>query len=373
MAEEGTELPEFGPEPAPGVDPVQSMADHVLRFAEATGGVLEAPVFCWIPTSFGNAPTWVDAVIRLMRALWDTPVRFILLDDGEGLLRARLENVRDIERTAEFRIDEQEALAHFGQLLAEPSPGRGPGALPGAAAPDVVPPPRPGHTAPTELQIREALEKAGLPPILSTDESERLRRLVMEAAGASGRGEEAVTIEKQRAACTLCRDAGQALEEVLMTMLLAGYLLQFRREQEAETTYRRAEELSGEKGFYPQLAQTRIALGYLFLKSKRKDEAAAVYEQAAAAAAIGEVNLLFIEALRLAGTCHLQLGREEDALYCWRGAVDRGRIASPEEVRNTKFTDVAASLLDLLRRRGLHQQAASVEALVEEVGSAATA
>ena len=373
VAEEGTDLPEFGTEPGSETDPLQSMADHVRRFAVATEDALEPPVFCWLPTSLSTASAWVDSVIGLMRALWDTPVRFILLDDGEGVLHERLETVRDLERTAEFRIDEQETLSHFGQLLSAPSLGRGPGALPGAAAPDVVPPPRPGPAAPSDAQIQDALKKAGLPPILSIEDGERLRRLVLEAAEASGRGDEKGTLEKQTGACHLCREAGQPLEEVLMTMLLAGYFLQFRREREAEDTYRLAEELCGNEGFYPQLSQTRIALGYLFLKNKRLGEAAAIYEQAAAAAVIGEVNLLFIEALRLAGTCHLRLGQEEDALYCWRGAVDRARSASPDEVRNTKFTDVAASLLDLLRRHGLHQQASSVEALVKEVGAAAGA
>jgi tetratricopeptide (TPR) repeat protein len=364
IAEEGVDLEELVLELPPDMEPVAAFTTHVHRWIALTEAVLDPPLVCWVPTSFGEARSWADAAIRMVRALWDTEVRFALRDEGEGQLESSL-GAASQTRTAAFELDQEETMQHFAALLGPPSAGRGPGALPGAAAPDVAPPPRP-IPGPTQEQIQETREKAGLPPMPDVDQAEALRRLVLEAATAAGNSDP-VALEKQAEACELCRELELRLEEVLLTMILASYLLQFGREDDALGTYQRAEALSGDWQLYPQLAQTRLALGYLHLKNKRLPEAIDVYEQAAAAAAIGEVNLLFFESLRLAGTCHVNQGTEGEAVYSWIGAVKGATRFSEAEIRNCRFGEVAASLLDLLNRRGLHDQARSTAALIEEI------
>jgi hypothetical protein len=366
-------LPAFaGPAFSPA-DPVASFAQHVQAFAAGTAGVLETPLLVWIPTNMKEVRAWVATALGIVRHLWATDMRFVLRDDGTGELHRALEPAAAVAVTVPFAVDQRAVLEFFRKLSMPASPGRAAGTMPGSAAPDVLPPERPGPKPATGPELRAILEKEGLPPALAADEGEQLRHLLLAAAEAAGRQDERGAITAQAAAAELCMNAGVRIEQALMILLLGVYCLQFGREADAEIAWRRAEQVAGEAGAYPQLAQVRLALAHLHFRNQKDEDAAALYEQAAFAARMGEAELLWLEALRMAGTCHVRRGVENDAYYCWTAAVRKAPKLSGDEIRNSTFMDVASDLLELLRRHGMEQQAHSVVALIQEAGAKAGA
>lgn len=373
FADSDTPLPAFTAPAFDAAAPIDTFAAHVQAFTAGTGGALQKPLFVWIPTDVKDAQLWVTCAFGVIRALWPTGMKFVLRDDGEDYVRRSLEPAGGAAVTVPFAIDQAAVLDFFRKLSAPASAGRVPGTMPGSAAPDVEPPPRPGPKAATGPELRAILEKEGLPPALAADEAERLRHLLIAAADAAARKDEQAAISAQAAAAELCGQAGVRLEQSLMIMLLGAYCLQFGRERDAEIAWRRAEQVAGDAGAYAQLAQIRLSLAHLFFRNQKEEEAAALYEQAAFAARCADADLLWLEALRLAGTCHVRRGAEEDAYYCWNAAVHRGPKMSGDEIRNSTFMDVATELLELLRRHGMEQQAHSVVAIIQEAGAKAGA
>lgn len=370
LAEESRELPEFGlalPEQAD----LTAVKAHLLRFIEATHEVLDPPYVCWLPTDVRDEAGFLRAVMELLSL--DGP-RLVLRDEPQaGRLDEPLRFLDEALIDTRYTVDDDGLRQYFKALLGAPARGRMPGTLPGSAAPDVEPPPRPDPQPASAEAIRTTAAELKLPPMLSPDDGLRLHRLIFVAANAAGDGDEAKALKAQRAACKLCRQAGVKLEQALMTLLLATYLIQFDRRREAEQCYREADILAGEAAAYPQIAQARLALGFLLLQDGRPEEAADAYEQAAAAAVIGQVNLLYLEALRLVGTCHLQTGHQRHAFLCWRAAVRRAEQLSPGEIRSSSFVQIAGELIGLLDGHGYGEQARAVERLVTAAGTRAAA
>lgn len=370
FAEDGVEMPPFGSPAFDARDPVTSLGAHIRAFAAGLPPALNTPLFVWIPSNTREPQAWVDTSFALLRALWATGMKFVLRDDGAGHLDRALEGAGSAAVSVPFQMDDAAILDFFRKLSAPAAPGRAPGTLPGSAAPDVVPPPRPGPQPATGEELRAVLAKEGLPPALAQDEAERLRHLVLAAADGVAAGDERAAIANQAAAAELCMRTGVRVEESLMIMLLGSYCLHFNRLQDAEIAWRRAEKVAGDAGAFPQLAQIRLALAHLLLRTERVGDAAAMYEQAGYAARIAGSNLLWIEALRLAGTCHVQRSCEEDAYYCWNAVVRRTPAeASGPEIGASTFMDVASDLLDLLRRHGMDDQARSVVTLIQQAGA----
>ena len=348
---------------------LDTLVQYILQFRKNIGDVLEPPYICWLPTDVKSEKEYIKSILRLLKLSPDLGLRFVLMDDPKAERLAQLqEALRDSMISASFEIDESALQDYLNKMMAPPSKGRVPGTMPGAAAPDVEPPPRPGPPPPNKEEIEVASKELKLPPTLTPEQGDRLQQLILKAAKASGEQDEKTTIGSQQQACKLCADAGVKLEQALMTLVLASYLLQFQRDEEAEIQYKFADKLAGDVGAYPQMAQARLALSHLLLKNKKIDEAAHVYEQAAVASIIGQVNLLYFESLRMAGSCHMQLGRKRQAYLCWNAAAKRVEKASPDEIRNSGFLDIAGELIRLLDEHGYTENARAVERLVVEAG-----
>jgi len=368
FAEDGTELADLTVELSGKEEPLLLFALHLGRFGECIGEVLDPPIVCWLPTNVDNYKKWTAVVVKLLRFGLERECRLVIADKEGDHLADPLKAMKDAAMTVRFDIDEGGLGDYFKNMMAAPSAGRAPGTLPGAAAPDVEPPPRPGPATPTDEQVKAAAAAQNLPPMLTEQQGEELRRLVFGAAMGAKENNAEVAITNQRKACELCAKAGVKLEQAVMTMAQAGYLLQFGSEDLAEKHYRQSAELATEAEAPAQVAQAKMALGYLMVKNGRLDEAAQTYEEAAVSADEADSSMLVFETQRMAGTCHLQRGRQQDTVRCWQAAVERGKDASGDEIRQSSFLDVAGELIELLRKNGLVQQAQSVETIVAEVG-----
>ena len=368
LEKEGVKLPLFGldlPDQAKPAD----LPRFLERYAELIKDTLEAPFLCWLPSTVQNESLQQQIIELLLTQAETTVSRIILADSPEHQrLEPLLSSLQARVYQCAFEINSDEQQNHVGRLLSPPSKGRSPGTMPGVAAPDVIPPPRPNRFAPDPAETEAIAKELKLPARLTPEQGEQLQKLIMVAAQAAASKNERRALAAQHQACKLCAQSKAELEHALMTLLLATYLLQFQHEQSAERHYRKADDLASMLPAYPQMAQARMALAYLLLKQQRTDEAIASYEQAAAAAVIGGVNLLYFEALRMAGVCHMQAQRKRQAYLCWDAAVRRAETASGDEIRNSGFLQVAEELLKLLRANRYDQRAKQVERLIAQAG-----
>ncbi len=367
FSEQAKSLPDLPLDPSAEEDPLAALVNALDGFVRGTSGHLAAPIVCWLPTEIKKPKAWQKVVTGLRAWMWPNELRLVLATEAKNSRVEYLGIEEDEVASHVFEIDEDANSAYFSTLMGPPSAGRAKGTLSGCAAPDVAPPPRPGPAEPSEQEIKAAAKEADLPPMLTTSEAEVLRTHVLTAARASADGDARKAIGEQKAACGLCSTAGVILEHAMMTLVLANYYLQFKMEEEAELAYREAERLACEAGAFAQISQIRLALGYLYLKNKDYRKAVETYEQAAAPAIIVQSYLLYIEALRLAGTAYLKLDDYDAARLCWLAVVQKGPEVSPSERNLSSFRDVAGALIDLLKNNGLVEQARSVQQLVIEV------
>jgi hypothetical protein len=349
-------------------DPIENIIAHCLAFAQTLQEYVEAPYFCWFPTNVHSGSEWIDTCEEIVKSLCEYGFKCIFLFGKDKWNKKIEKEFEDKVETIEFTIDDQVSSDYFGKLFGSPALGHLKGTPSGSAAPDVTPPER-VVKMPSDEQIKSAMAQLNLPPMLTESQAEQLRINVFEAAKASANKDKDLTIAKQTVACTICEDAGVKLEHSLMRLTLANYYLQFKKEDEAIKEYKNAENLAAEIKAYVQLAQIRLALAFVYNRRKKTiEEAIHNYEQAAVAATIGESWILYLEALRMAGTCYIKNHDNDGAMLCWQAAIDKGSKINAEEVRLSSFMDTAGVFMKLLEKNGLHDQADSVGQIVAEIG-----
>jgi tetratricopeptide (TPR) repeat protein len=221
-----------------------------------------------------------------------------------------------------------------------------------------------GPPPPTEAQ-RKAFEEATGRRLPTPEGGRRLRALLMEGAQKLGRGDHLGAAQAYRGAQDLCRAEGLVAEEAMVLVAIASLALATGSPDRAREAYERAASLAEGITLWQVVAQAWMGVGGVFLVAQQYLPAAAAYERAAEAAEKAKVDLLRIESLRMAGTCHLSVGDEREATRCWRAAVETGQASDPATREAGTFGQTAEALAALLDRRGLTQQAAHVRAMVK--------
>ncbi len=353
-------------------EPYLVLAMHIQEFYKNVREVFDGLFACWLPASIGNRREWQKFITQLLKLPFDPNIRFVIADDGNDQLEKEFKKSNEILVTTSFYIDNKEAMNYFRELMSPEKnniPPSVPGVPAGAARPDVAPPPRKvGPKQPTDEEIRSAIKATGSQPVLTPSESDKLRKLIFDAAIASGEGRINDAIRLQQSACRICHDANVVLEETLMTMVLATYYQQAKQKAEAIQQYKLAEALALKIEAYPQVTQIRMSLAYIYLMDKLNDMAGLEYEKAADSANKAGDAIMQIEALRMAGTCYLQNKDRQQAERCWRKALDIGKTADPAQIRLSTFMDVVSALIELLRKMKLKDQAQAVEVMVMQIG-----
>ncbi|MBN1982425.1 MAG: hypothetical protein JW795_12905 [Chitinivibrionales bacterium] len=351
--------------------PIEQIESYVCAFKNGTAPHCAPPFFCWLPTSIKDRSVMEEMLSHLMPALVPQGVRFILAAPQAKFFSFLMKNEtaqKKIETVA-FSIDEKKGRDYFGRLYAPPSKGHADGTPSGSAAPDVEPPPRPTPGIPESKEAKEFIASLNLPAMLSPRQAQALTSAVICAAMASGRNDPVTAIGRQTEACAICENAGVKLEYALMRLTLANYHLQFKNFDAAIAQYTLAQDIAVQCRAYPQLAQIRMALAFIFMRKKQTWlDALSHYEQAAAAAAIGQSWLLYLESLRMAGTCYLNNEDIKGACACWKAAIDKCAVLSADEIRNSTFLDIAGAYIRVLTDNNLHSQAQAVQSQVQTIG-----
>lgn len=189
-----------------------------------------------------------------------------------------------------------------------------------------------------------------------------VRRQLLAAADAARRQDLAGARRAYQAACTELESQRRTTEAAVVHITLGGLAFGLQDERAALDHFERAVAHGTTVGQPAIAAQAHLgAAGVLFT---RKDLAGAAlrYELAARDAAPGPLR---IEALRMAGTCHLQLGDRTAAADAWQAAVtDAGALPAEARVQTT-WKQAGEALLAQLQRSGQAAQAAHLRALLQ--------
>ena len=369
LAKQNIALPEWDLPLTGGEDQFTRFVLHLQTFYRSLRDPLQGLWVCWLPASVKNGEQWWKDLQTLFNLLVAPNIRFIISDEKGGPAEASVAELGDLVRTIPFSIDEKEMMNYFKKLSTPSSASKPhPGTMPGAARPDVEPPPRP-HSAkqPTEEDLLKAIQAGKVSPVLLPSQGAKLRQLVLDAATAISEKRPDDAMKWQQEACLLCKEAGVKVEQALMTLILASYCAQSNLPELAARRFLEAATLAEEAHAYPQVAQARMALAYFLLRAALPAQAAQQYELAGEAALKGQATMLRIDAFRMSGTCYLQCGRKQDAVRCWQMVVMTGQTATADEIRNSRFKEVCESLIKLLREQKLEDEARRTETLISQV------
>jgi len=197
-----------------------------------------------------------------------------------------------------------------------------------------------------------------------------VQRHVIAAAEALRAREPARAVESFRGAQSICAAEGRSVEEAGILLALAGAQLVASAPGEAVSSYQAAHVLAAKGETWTLACQAKLGEAGAELLKKRHRAAAEVYGEAAALAVKAEVPALRMEALRMAGVCHLLGGDKQEAVRFWQTAVDAGLGLDKPAREPTSFAQVANDLVELLERLGLRMQALKVRRRIAEESGA---
>lgn len=343
---EGVPLPPFPPAtegPTEKAPPLASAVWAMEQAAAPLGKHLDGVLVAFVPKAVGDPAAYRHAVATLAATRFTARVRLAVHAPPDGPLADLFGG-----EGAHFEVDQDGLAKHLEQL----------GAGAESAGPPGPPPPEP-----TEEQRRAHEEKTGSKlPAPATGRT--LREMLVAAAMATGRQEHRAAAKQYTAARELCQREGLALEQAGVLVALGGACLAAGEVNLAGDAYRRAGEMAEKLEAWALACQARLGAGGAHLAAKRYEAAALAYEGAAGAAERAETPVLGVEALRMAGTCHLLRGAQSETVRTWLRAVDLGGAIPAAERPETTFPKVAEDLAAILERRGLTAQAAHVRSLV---------
>jgi hypothetical protein len=290
VAGEGLTLPAFSMD-GMALGPVERAALAAERVAALLGDPFEGVLVALVPEQVTNAAAWRESLVILCRSPRSVRVRLAVGALPEGRLTGVLGAAG-----ARFQVDRAELLAYLKGLGGGKSNG-----------PAVQPSP-------------SVTEIADLPV---AERNVKIRGLLLDAATASAKKHHVEAAGLYREARALCSARGLALEEAGVLIALGGACLGAWAPDLASDSYGEAAELAQVEGAWQVVCQAWLGVGGAHLARARYELAAVAYRAAADAAKRGGIALLHIEASRLAGTCLVLAGREDDALVVWKKTVDQ--------------------------------------------------
>jgi hypothetical protein len=374
LAEGGTSLPLLPLAPSMR-DPLALFAAQLRQVVTSLAPVFDGLVMVLAPTRVDDPAVWSQTLRSLIATQGLSEVRWVAFDRDQPTLTDTVRVLGAAALEVRCVVDDLAVDRDMAAMLdraASAEPGAPGPALMGAAWPVVRPPMRPGAVEMTPEKLKEALALSGITPPITAGDGQRLRTLILRAVQAlkAQRGPDAIRI--QREARDLCDAIGLSKESVLMELVLGAYLVQLGQRPLAMETYRKVAARAEGGGMPKEASQAQLALAALWLVDKRPDLASVAYGQAAELARKGNEPILAIEAYRLCG--HHCADRNVKVL-AWRRALAVAGDLDPPEAKASSAAEVARELADVLRKAGLHAQAAQMdqEGIVLESGERAIA
>lgn len=203
-----------------------------------------------------------------------------------------------------------------------------------AAAPD-------GSSAPRLVVAAPA------PRPLTVDDE--IHACVKRALLALRRGDGPECAREQARARDLCRENGRREDAVRMELVLGGYLVQLREQEQAQASFARAGAAAGELGAHALQAQSCYAEAHVWQERRRFEDAIRCHWAGIEAAKRGRHVQLLFDGYWEAGQVLRLLDRSSALVSLWADAIHTAGDFPPAALRRTRLEDVARGLSTELR------------------------
>jgi tetratricopeptide (TPR) repeat protein len=325
-AKEGVVLPPFAMNEqrlARRLSPIGRAVLHIERAATLLGERFDGVFVALVPPRVGLVGCFRECAATLAKAPLSSRVRLAILDRPDGPLEPVLGAAG-----AHFEIDRTKLLAYEKQLVSRACGG------------------------------------AAIDSQAASSKGPTLAHVLLDAVERTAQNDPIGAAALYRRAIALCKAEALMIEEACVRMALAGAYLAAGEAPAALESYRQAANLGEKKEAFPIVCLAWLGVAGVCFAFKRYQHAATAYESAAEAARRATLPLLRVEALRMAGTCHLLRGSEEDALLAWIGAVSTGVGMNGPERKVSTLAQAAEALRELFNEVGLSQHAADVASYI---------
>jgi tetratricopeptide (TPR) repeat protein len=349
-AAEGVALDPYGTS-EPANASASSFSAAMERVATLLGPLLDGLHLALLPSRIEQPEIWTRLIGDFRQTAFSPRVRVAIHDVPGGVLGSQFPSDAHVR----FEVNEAELLDFFRQAGSQKSAG----------------PPRKSSVPEMTNEQRAQVEQRLGRRLLTPQAGGRLKDLLLDATQLNREGQHEPALRRYLEAQQLCKAEGAVQEEAMVLLALASGFLAIRDSEQAATAYRKAAELAQSQQLWPLVSQAWLGVGAVLFMNGMILAAAEAYEQAAVAAQQAQVPMLRIEALRMAGTCHHQIGRTSDVMRCWQSAVEEGEALPGDRRQTTTLPQVAEDFVRLLRKHGLPEQARHVQSLID--GSTSTA
>ncbi len=370
MLKNGHDLGELPPLPEQA-EPYVQFGLQVQQLLEANRAPLEGLVVVFAPTEIEDVACWARELGGLVATPTLASVRWVIVDHEVSSVPELFTRLGDQATRLECFLDEDAVRRDLGQRLdaaADASPSAPGPAQVGSAWPRGATPPSRGgkeNQEPLTPEQQETLSKQlDVPVGLLGDPIKNVRKQTLRAAQSLRAGKVIAAIGFQREAVESCRAAGLTREGLVMEMALATFVVQAGQPERAEVIYQELASRAEEEDFFDLSAQAWMAGGALRLVARDPDNAAVMYTRAGVVARDGGEETQAIEGFRMAGQLRAEAGDRDQATRLWTEAIAVAKSMPSDAAAQTSAPMAGRQLAELLRKMKLHEQAASVEALV---------
>jgi len=337
LAKDGLHIRELGL--ATGTEqPEDCFVETILNICENAKAPFDYCMLIFLPAKIENGELWLATVDRLFDRLSSCAlVRVAVADTADSMLKPVSDNWNGRTHGGRFVISGESVQEY---LLKVASGGWS--ALSSAA--------------PVTRTPREPPSASG---VLLPDEAARLRTAMAKAAAASAAQNVEQALAALREARMVCSNNGLKAHEAITVMAMANTFLASGMRQDAITSYQQAIQLTGDAPVPVVVMQARLGKAAALFHGQNYREAAIAYEQAADDAIAAESDVMRLESLRMAATCHLMLGSFDAVTECWK------RGLASEEAGEMNAWQTGEAFASACQRHGLVEQAKSVRQQVE--------
>jgi tetratricopeptide (TPR) repeat protein len=206
-----------------------------------------------------------------------------------------------------------------------------------------------------------------VPNVLAPEEAALLRTCMAKAATASADHKVEESIEALHEGRVVCHRNGLLTHEAILVMAMANTLLAAQKDADALAHYDEAIGVATRAATPIVVMQARMGAASVLFRAQNYDRAAESYEQASEDAVAAESDVMRIEALRMAGTCHNLQGRPDAAAACWNRALSSGANISLAEIDASTIDQIGSQFAAMCEKNGLTEQAKSVKQQIEAI------
>jgi hypothetical protein len=371
LARDGVKVGELTLRAERSDEPEENFARAVEAVWERFKHQFEYLMIIFLPSKIEEQTGWPITIEKVVALLASSRVRIAVADTTDGLLKKLCADRQNFALSGTFFIANEAVQQYLFKVA-----GSGWKAMSGDSQAGTGNERDREETAKSECQRQQSPDASGtgqpaVPQggreLLSADEAARLRVSMAKAATSSADHKADETITALRDARSICRRNGLATHEAIVMMAIANTFLAEQNDTAALEHYSQAIAIAAQASAPVVVMQARMGAAAVWFRGHEYDRSAQTYELAAKDAGITKSEIMRIEALRMAGTCHNLRNRTEDVVRCWSQALEAASGTTAARPGASTVERVGQAFVDLCTQHGLTEQAKSVAQQVETI------